>query len=124
MDRSRRRWTGCCAVVWLALTAGCYKATFYRDPQMTSGVAHEEWTDFFLFGLVGNEVVDVEKYCPANSVAMVRTGANLGTGLVGVVTLGIYTPHKVYVTCAAATQAHGADEATLLARSSRKEKHQ
>jgi hypothetical protein len=32
-------------------------------------------------------------------VARVRTGGNFATGLVSFVTIGIYTPRKVYVTC-------------------------
>jgi hypothetical protein len=105
MNRSRGHWVSCCAVACLAMTAGCYKATFYRDPQLTSGDQHEEWTNFYLFGLVGTETIDVGRYCPPNSVAMVRTGANAGTGFVSIITLGIYTPHKVYVTCAAPARA-------------------
>jgi hypothetical protein len=104
MIRSRR-WLSSCALACLALTAGCYKATFYRDPQVTSGDRHEEWTNFYVFGLVGSEVIDVRRYCPPNAVATVRTGGNLGTGVVSVITLGIYTPHKVYVTCAAPAHA-------------------
>ena len=101
MNRCRRRWVNCCAVAFLATTAGCYKATFYRDPQVTSGNHYEEWVNFYLFGLVGDEVIDVHKYCPPDGVAVVRTGANAGTGFVSIITLGIYTPRKVYVTCAA-----------------------
>jgi hypothetical protein len=88
-------------MAWLAGSAGCYKATFHRDPQLVSGEQHEEWTNFYLFGLVGEEVIDVKRYCPIDKLAMVRTGANLGTGVVSFITLGIYTPHKIYVTCAA-----------------------
>jgi hypothetical protein len=100
-----RRWFSSCAVGCLALTAGCYKATFYRDPQVTSGDRHEEWTNFYVFGLVGSEVIDIRRYCAPATVATVRTGANFGTGFVSVITLGIYTPHKVYVTCAAPSHA-------------------
>jgi len=31
---------------------------------------------------------------------MVRTRANVGTGVVSILTIGIYTPRKIYVTCA------------------------
>jgi len=82
------------------LESGCYKATFI-DPNAVRGAEHDEWTDFFLFGLVGTEEYDVRQFC-RGPVAMVRTGANFGTGVVSLVTLGIYTPRKVYVTCAAA----------------------
>lgn len=88
-----------CLVLAPTLTAtGCYKATFIQ-PKTAAGVERDEWTDFFLFGLVGEEDRDVRQYCD-RSVARVRTGGNFGTGLVSFVTLGIYTPRKIYVTCA------------------------
>jgi hypothetical protein len=118
MNRCRRQLVSCCAVAWLAVTAGCYKATFYQNPQVTSGDQHEEWTDFFLFGLVGNQSIEVGRYCPPNSVAVVRTGANAGTGFVSVITLGIYTPHKVYVTCAAPARAEYPSAPGPLAKTS------
>jgi hypothetical protein len=102
----------------LAVTAGCYKATFYQNPQVTSGDQHDEWTNFYLFGLVGSESIEVGRYCPPNSVAVVRTGANAGTGFVSIITLGIYTPHKVYVTCAAPARAETATAAGPLANTS------
>jgi hypothetical protein len=36
----------------------------------------------------------------------VVTGGNFGTGIVQFVTLGIYAPRKVYVTCAAGGRAY------------------
>ncbi len=95
------------ALVCLGLS-GCYKATFIRDAQVVKGEEHDRWTTFFLFGLVGTEEVDVKEFCPAGDVAVVRTGANFGTGFVSAITLGIYTPHKVYVTCAKAESAESA----------------
>jgi hypothetical protein len=80
---------------------GCYKATFIRDPQAVRGEEHDEWTSFFIFGLVGEQTLDVHQFCPDGRVAEVQTGANFLTGLVSLVTIGIYTPRKVYVTCAA-----------------------
>jgi hypothetical protein len=85
----------------LLLTGGCYKATFYKNASVVKGEEHEEWTDFFVFGLVGTERIDVKRFCPTGEAAVVRTGGNVGTGLVGALTIGIYTPRKVYVTCAA-----------------------
>ena len=80
---------------------GCYKATFYKNSSVVKGEEHEEWTDFFVFGTVGTEHIDVKKFCPTGEAAMVRTGGNVGTGVIGALTIGIYTPRKVYVTCAA-----------------------
>jgi len=86
-------------------TSACYRATFYRDPSVTRAAEHEQWTDFFIFGLVGSEDFDVHQFCPSGDVAVVQTGGNFGTGIVSVLTIGIYTPRKVYVTCAQATAA-------------------
>jgi Bor protein len=85
----------------LLCASGCYKATFYDNPRVSKGEEHEQWTDFFVFGTVGTEHIDVKQFCPTGEAALVRTGGNVGTGLVGALTIGIYTPRKVYVTCAA-----------------------
>lgn len=98
----RNRSTLLCALLACALSgAGCYKATFIRDAQAERGVEHDSWTSFFVFGLVGEQTLDVHEFCPNGRVAEVQTGANFGTGLVTALTLGIYAPRKVYVTCAA-----------------------
>lgn len=85
----------------LLSVSGCYKATFYKNASVVKGEEHEEWTDFFVFGTVGTEQVDVKKFCGNGEAAVVKTGGNVGTGLIGALTIGIYTPRKVYVTCAA-----------------------
>jgi hypothetical protein len=97
----RRLGTTLLAAALLLGASGCYKATFYKNPSVTKGAEHEEWTDFFVFGTVGDVQVDVKKFCPTGDVAQVRTGGNVGTGVIGALTIGIYTPRKVYVTCAA-----------------------
>ena len=90
-----------CAWLALLLLAGCYKATFYQSTAAVAGARHERWSAFFIFGLVGSEHFDVRDFCGQDAIAEVRTGANFATGLVSLLTIGIYTPHKVYVTCAA-----------------------
>lgn len=89
---------------------GCHKATFVTSPQVARGVEHDEWTDFFIFGLVGKQSFDVHQFC-RGEVASVRTGGNAGTGIVTLLTLGIYAPRKVYVTCAADPNAPVASDA-------------
>ena len=91
---------------WLLLGAllalsGCYKATFHESATAVRGRQHEAWSDFFLLGLVGSQTFEVTQFCGAQPVAEVRTGGNFLTGLVSVITIGIYTPRKAYVTCAA-----------------------
>jgi hypothetical protein len=79
--------------------SSCYKATF-QQPTTVAGERHDEWTSFFLWGLVGRERVDAREVCRNEAVAEVRTGSNAGTAVVSLLTLGIYMPRKVYVTCA------------------------
>ncbi len=86
----------------LAIAASaCYKATFITNPAAVKGQDHDQWNSFFLWGLVGQETLDVRQFCAGGQVAQVRTGANLLTGLVSAVTLGIYAPRMAYVWCAA-----------------------
>jgi hypothetical protein len=84
----------------LLFLASCYKATFYQNTNVVRGVQHEEWTSFFLYGLVGSETYNVQQFCGNTEVAEIRTGGNFATGLLSTITIGIYTPRKVYVTCA------------------------
>jgi hypothetical protein len=84
---------------------GCYRATFIRDPDAVRGAEHDKWASFFLWGLVGEETLDVHQYCPDGRVAEVQTQANFWNGLVGLVTIGIYAPRTVYVTCSAGSRA-------------------
>jgi hypothetical protein len=46
--------------------------------------------------------MDARAYCggPASTV---RTGGNVGTVIIAALTLGIYTPRKVYIHCPAGT---------------------
>jgi hypothetical protein len=92
----------------LLAVSGCYKATFHKNASVVKGAEHEEWTDFFVFGMVGSEQIDVKKFCANGDAAVIRTGGNVGTGVISVLTIGIYTPRKVYVTCAADGPTHTA----------------
>jgi hypothetical protein len=57
------------------------------------------WTSTFIFGLVPATPIDVRSQC-TNGVAIVDTQMTFLNGLVGALTLGIYTPLSVSVTCA------------------------
>lgn len=79
--------------------SGCYKATFVEDAHAAKREpTHEEWVDHWLFGTVGEEKFDTRQWCPSGTAA-VRTGGNAGTTALTIVTIGIYAPRKVYVTC-------------------------
>src|SRR5712671_463836 len=81
-------------------SAGCYKATFIRDPNAVKGVEKDQWLDFWVFGIVGEQNLDVRQFCSDGRVAQIQTHGNFGTGIVSFLTIGIYTPRKVTVTCA------------------------
>lgn len=78
---------------------GCFKATF-EDPTVARGETHEEWRSRYVLGLIGDGEVDATSVCQ-HGVAEVRTGGNLATSATAIGTLFIYTPRKVYITCAA-----------------------
>ena len=91
-------WAGPCARD--AVGDGRYKATFVENPSAAKREpTHEEWSNHYVFGLVGDKEYDTRDWCP-NGIAMARTGGNVGTSSLTIVTLGIYAPRKVYVTCA------------------------
>lgn len=103
------------AIATLAMTSGCYKATFVEDPSAAKREpTHEEWSNHYVFGLVGDKEYDTRQWCPEGAAAT-RTGGNVGTSALTLVTLGIYAPRKVYVTCGsselAATQSPNREEA-------------
>lgn len=86
------------AAMCLALLAnGCF-TTSLRDARMTPGEKHDEWRSFFLYGMAGHAEVDVKEYCPGD-VYEVAMGTNFGTWFVSIITLGIYSPEKIFVTC-------------------------
>jgi hypothetical protein len=89
------------AMLLVVAVSGCYKATFMANPSIARGQDHDQWNSFYLWGLVGDETLDVRQFCSGGQVAQVRTGANVLTGLVSFVTLGIYAPRMAYVWCAA-----------------------
>lgn len=100
------------ATLLTLLLTSCYKATFISNPNVVRGADHDQWNSFFLWGLVGEETLDVRQFCSGGQVAQVRTGGNVLTGLVGFITLGIYAPRMAYVWCAATPGARAAGGST------------
>jgi hypothetical protein len=84
----------------MALT-GCGYTYHFQNVNTMPGEEHNEWASFFLFGLVGDYELDVRDFCPNGDVHEITTGTNFLTWLVSTVTIGIYTPRKVNIWCAA-----------------------
>lgn len=94
-------------VAALALTV-CGCATTFRDARAPAGVERSEWANFYLIGLVGEAEVDVRDHCPTGRAREVWIGEDVLTLGVSLITLGIYTPRKVAITCAAPPTERGA----------------
>lgn len=82
-----------------AALPGCFTYIF-QDKRYKAGEVQDQWRSFFLFGLIGEAEVNVEDFCPDGEAAEVAVGSNGATWLVSWLTMGIYTPNKIYVRCA------------------------
>ena len=79
--------------------AGCYHAVVETGRQPAPTVVEKPWVNTFVFGLVPAPVIDVSAQCPGG-IAKVETQQTFLNGLVGALTLGIYTPQSATITCA------------------------
>ena len=97
------------------MLGGCYtvRYTYGKNPD---GAHHEEGATFFLWGLVGEKMLNLDTICP-QGVARWQNQATFLDGFLSVITLGIYEPRTITVECAAGRAYRlTPDEATLLAQ--------
>ena len=83
----------------LAATAGCYHATIETGVTPSTQTVSKEWAAGWIYGLVPPNTVSTAGKC-ANGVARVETQLSFPNMLVGMLTLGIYTPMSIVATCA------------------------
>jgi hypothetical protein len=86
------------AAVFLVASA-CYHQVVRTGKAPGTTVIEKSWTPTWIFGLVPATPIDVTQQC-RSGVAIVETQQTVPNILVGIVTLGIYTPVSVKVTCA------------------------
>ena len=88
------------ASLFVAL-AGCSSVTIQpeRIAKITEKPTSQESRPFFLWGLVGEQRVDVKSVCGAGKVLQMQSQATFGDGALSLITLGIYSPHTVKVWC-------------------------
>ena len=79
---------------------GCYHATIETGLTPSGEVIHKSFASSWIYGLVPPSTVSTATKCP-NGVAKVETKHSFVNGLVAGITLGIYTPINIKVTCAA-----------------------
>jgi hypothetical protein len=81
-----------------ALT-GCFRVT-YQSGRPRGPVKVRHTHGFFLLGLVGEMHVRPEADCQGKGVARMASGVTAVDALLTIVTVGIYAPRTVVVTCA------------------------
>ena len=88
------------ATVALAfLLAGCYHATIETGRTPSTVTVEDQWADSWVFGLVPPDTINAAQRC-TSGIARVETQLSFLNQLVGALTLGIYTPMWIRVTCA------------------------
>ena len=96
-------------ILAVVLCAGCYHATVETGAAPSNVVIHKSFASGWIFGLVPPSTIETQSRCP-NGVAKVETQLSFVNQLVNFLTLGIYTPMEIKVTCAAPGHEQGARE--------------
>ena len=79
--------------------SGCYHATIETGLPPSPQTLENKWASGWIYGLVPPKTVETMQRCP-NGVARVETQLSFANQLVNFLTLGIYTPMEIVVTCA------------------------
>jgi hypothetical protein len=82
----------------VALSTACFHQVVQTGRVPGNTVVDKPWVATWVFGLVAAPEIDVRKECPSG--AAVTTEQSFVNGLVALVTIGIYTPQHVTITCA------------------------
>jgi hypothetical protein len=101
------RWRFGRALLCVALLTGCYHQVVTTGLPAGDTRIAKPWTATWIFGLVPATPLDVRAQCP-NGVATVDTKMTFLNGLVTALTIGIFTPRSVTVTCAGSGSASNA----------------
>ena len=83
----------------VAVATGCYSHTYTVGAGAPAGpLVYDEWQNKWVGGLIGEKNLDVEFLCPSGN-ATIHDEQSFLNGLVGALTMGIYTPTKVRIMC-------------------------
>lgn len=114
----------CLIAVAAGLLGGCYHATIETGLPPSPQVIDQGFASGWIYGLVPPKTVTAASKCPSG-VAKVETELSFVNQLVSFLTLGIYTPMHIRVTCAAGPSAsagarlsveQGADTSAIQSR--------
>ena len=81
------------------LITGCAQQTFYIQNKPAAVAPKETITHHFFVSEIGLETVDAAKICGAENVVKTETQQTFVNGLLGFITLGIYTPLEALCMC-------------------------
>ncbi len=86
------------ALVALALVSTACHASF-RDPRYPAGEEKTHWSHFYFWGTVGHADIDLRDYCSTGHAREVYLSSDILMVGLTIITLGIYIPRKVTITC-------------------------
>ena len=80
-------------------TVGCFKHTYTVGKGGDNGKdVYSEWHAHWLFGIIGDENVNLKKYCPSGN-ATIKEQITFVNGLIGALIGLIYYPTTVKIEC-------------------------
>ena len=85
--------------ILLLATTGCFHATIETGAAPSTQTVEKKWASGWVYGLVPPSTIETKEKCP-NGVSKVETQQSFANQLVGLLTLGIYTPMDIRVSCA------------------------
>lgn len=88
------------------LASACYHQVVQTGRTPGTTVVQKPWTATWVFGLVAAKPIDVSPQC-TSGIATVETQMSVPNWLATLVTLGIYAPRSVTVTCAGRSALNG-----------------
>ncbi len=99
MDKQKTKAAG--AVLLALVISGCSTVTINKQGRATlsSTPTYKESKHFFLFGLIGDHDVNIKDVCTSGQAEQMQTQETFLDGLLGAITLGIYTPRTAKVWC-------------------------
>jgi hypothetical protein len=83
-------------------TTGCFHQVIQTGRTAGTTTVEKNYVATWLWGIVPAKPIDVRQQCPGG-VATIETQQTFMNGFVSLLTLGIYAPQHLKVTCAAST---------------------
>jgi hypothetical protein len=83
------------------MSVACSTVTIHpeKESKLSSAPSYQDSKAFFLWGLIGEQRVDVNEICQGNGVRQMQSQQTFVDGVLLNLTLGLYAPHSVKVWC-------------------------